>query len=120
MLSTESLDNRRDLVYIPRMAEPAQPPTPLVSPERFEEIFGDDPAKWPHPATPAAAKVLRRLEEIIPDGYTLRVELIDNRNGAIGGGSKQLTIVDLGDNPELVRLAGVLVEIAHKSLDIRD
>lgn len=106
--------------YIVGMAESTQQPTPEISPERFEEIFGDDPARWPHPASPSAAKVLRRAEEIIPDGYTMRVELIDNRTGAIGGGSKQLTIVDLGDNPELVRLAGVLVEIAHKSLDIRD
>ncbi len=74
----------------------------------------------PQPPKTAAAQVLSRLEEIIPDGYTLRVKLIDNRNGAMGSATKQLTIVDLGDNPALVTLAGTLVETAHKSLDILD
>jgi hypothetical protein len=126
------------------MAETPQQPTPVVSPERFEEIFGDDPAKWPHPASPSAPKIARMLgiypartdttglpretaldqaakpEPIILDGYTLYVELYDNRTHERGSQSEQLTIVDLGDNPALVKLAGTLAEAAHENLKSLD
>ncbi len=64
--------------------------------------------------------VVNEPEPIIIDGYTLYVELYDNRTGERGSKSKQLTIVDLGDNPELVRLAGTLAEAAHENLKALD
>jgi hypothetical protein len=148
------------------MATEPQKPKPVVSPEIIEEIFGPDPAKWPAPSSPSAAKIasmmgvyppprddttglpretaldqaarpcgglagiVKRLdgdkpetaepEPIILDGYTLYVELYDNRTHERGSKSEQLTIVDLGDNPALVKLAGTLAEAAHENLKALD